>query len=310
MRVRAWGADGEESEWSEPATVEAGLLDPADWSARFITPDIEEDTSKPQPAQLMRREFALRPGVASARLYITALGVYAAQINGAAVGDHVLAPGWTSYNHRLRYQSFDVTDMLREGPNAIGVSLGEGWYRGRLGFGSGRRNIYGDRQALLAQLEVTYADGSTERIATDEGWRAATGPILASEIYDGETYDARLERPGWATAGYDDADWAGVRRIEARPRPGGGLTSARARHRTPYGPAECAWELADGRLSVSLLVPPGTTADVILPGAEGAPIAVGPGAHRWSVAYQKPAPRRSAASLDSPVAEVIDDPLV
>jgi alpha-L-rhamnosidase len=98
-----------------------------------------------------------------------ALGVYDAQINGAPVGDHVLAPGWTSYDHRLRYQTFDVTGLLREGANALGVMLGDGWYRGRLGFGSGRRNIYGDRLALLAQLEITYADGTTERIVTEAG---------------------------------------------------------------------------------------------------------------------------------------------
>ena len=126
----------------------------------------------------------------------------------------MLAPGWTSYTHRLRYQTFDVTAMLREGTNALGAMLGDGWYRGRLGFGGGRRNIYGDRLALLAQLEISYADGSSERIVTDETWRAARGPILASDIYDGESYDARLERPGWATPGYDDRDWVGVRPVE------------------------------------------------------------------------------------------------
>ena len=104
--------------------------------------------------------------------------------------------------------------MLREGTNALGAMLGDGWYRGRLSFGGGRRNIYGDRLALLAQLEISYADGSSERIITDETWRAAPGPIIASDIYDGESYDARLERPGWAAAGYDDHDWAGVRPVE------------------------------------------------------------------------------------------------
>src|SRR6185295_7318792 len=136
--------------------------------------------------------------------------VYEAQLNGTTIGDHVLAPGWTSYSHRLRYQTFDVTEMLREGANTLGAMLGDGWYRGRLAFGGGRRNIYGDRLALLAQLEIQYADGTTARISTDETWRAATGPILASDIYDGETYDARLERSGWAAPGYDDGDWSAV----------------------------------------------------------------------------------------------------
>ncbi len=202
VRVRVWAA------------VEAGLLAPADWSARFITPAWDEDSSRAQPAPLLRREFTVRPGVQRARLYITALGVYSAQLNGAAVGDHVLAPGWTSYNHRLRYQTFDVTGLLTPGANVIAATLGDGWFRGRFGYHGGRRNIYGDRLALLAQLEIAYADGSRDSIVTDLDWRAATGPILAGEIYDGETYDARRERPGWARPGYDDHDWAGVRLVE------------------------------------------------------------------------------------------------
>jgi len=214
VRVRVWDGDGQVSAWSEPVVVEAGLLYHDDWTAHFVTPDWDEDTSMPQPAPLLRRAFEVRPGLASARLYITALGVYEAQLNGVTVGDHVLDPGWTSYHHRLRYQTFDVTSLLREGRNAIGAILGDGWYRGRLGFGGGRRNIYGERLALLAQLEIRYADGTTERIVTDESWRAATGPILMSDIYDGESYDARLERPGWSAPGYDDSDWAGVRPVE------------------------------------------------------------------------------------------------
>jgi alpha-L-rhamnosidase len=210
VRVRVHGTDGATSDWSAPYPVEAGLLDPGAWSARFVSPGWDEDTSRAQPGPLLRREFEVRRGVRQARLYITALGVYEAQINGAVVGDHVLDPGWTSYDYRLRYQTFDVTGMLREGRNAIGAILADGWYRGRLGFGGGHRNIYGDRLALLAQLEIAYADGMVERVVTDESWRATTGPILAADLYDGETYDARLERPGWAMPGYDAADWSPV----------------------------------------------------------------------------------------------------
>ncbi len=137
--------------------MEAGLLSADDWSARFVTPAWEEDTSRPQPSPLLRREFDVRPGVTAARLYITALGLYEAQINGAPVGEYIFDPGWTSYAYRLRYQTFDVTEMLREGRNAIGAILGDGWYRGRLGFNGGRRNIYGDRLGLLAQLEISYS---------------------------------------------------------------------------------------------------------------------------------------------------------
>ncbi len=214
VRVRVWGQDGSASDWSEPATVEAGLLDLVDWRARFVSPDWEEDTSKPQPGPLLRREFELRAGVKQARLYITALGVYEAQINGSVVGDHVMAPGWTSYNHRLRCQTFDVTSLLREGRNAIGAMLGDGWFRGRLGFGGGKANIYGNRLALLAQLEVEYADGSHETITSDEAWQAAKGPIVTNDIYDGETYDARLEQDGWAEPGFNTAGWSGVRMLE------------------------------------------------------------------------------------------------
>ncbi|HSK66917.1 MAG TPA: family 78 glycoside hydrolase catalytic domain, partial [Anaerolineales bacterium] len=214
VRARVRGMDGVASDWSEPASIEIGLLHLGDWTARFVGPDWDEDLSKPQPAPLLRREFDVRADVQSARLYITALGVYEAQLNGKVVGDHVMAPGWTSYRHRLRYQTFDVTDLLREGRNALGAMLGDGWFRGRLSFGGGHRNIYGDRLGLLGQLEITYADGTIDRVSTDETWTATTGPILASDIYDGETYDARLERRGWSDANYDHGDWTPVRLID------------------------------------------------------------------------------------------------
>src|SRR5205085_5934387 len=111
------GSDGSASGWSAHYPVEAALLHPGDWSAHFATPDWEEDKSHPQPSPMLRREFAVKAGLRQARLYITALGVYEAQINGARVGDHVLDPGWTSYDHRFIYQTFDVTPMLNEGQN-------------------------------------------------------------------------------------------------------------------------------------------------------------------------------------------------
>ena len=216
VRARVWGMDGGASDWSEPTSIEVGLLHPQDWSARFVGPDWEEDLSQPQPAPLLRREFDVRSGMRMARLYITSLGVYEAQLNGKVIGDHVMAPGWTSYKHRLRYQTFDVTDFLQEGRNAIGAMLGDGWFRGRLGFGGGHRNIYGDRLGLLAQLEIAYDDGTVERVVTDDAqaWHAVAGPILASDIYDGEMYDARLERDGWSEPNFDDSEWTSVRLIE------------------------------------------------------------------------------------------------
>ncbi len=214
VRVRVWGNDGQVSAWSQSEVLEAGLLQPSDWSAHFVSPTWKEDISHPNPAPYLRREFELRPGVKAARLYISSLGLYEAQINGSIVGDQVLAPGWTVYDQRLRYQTFDVTGMLREGRNAIGAILADGWYRGLIGWGGGRRNIWGEHLGLLAQLEIWYDDGSSERIVTDETWHAATGPILSSGIYEGETYDARLEQPGWSLPGFDDAHWITVGRLE------------------------------------------------------------------------------------------------
>jgi alpha-L-rhamnosidase len=210
-RVRVWGSGGEVSPWSAPAPLEAGLLDPAEWKARFIAP--AAPANGPPAAPLLRREFVARAAVDRARLYVTALGLYEVEINGIRAGDHVLAPGWTSYHHRLRYQTLDVTSLLRQGANAIGAMLGEGWYAGRMGF-EGRRNIWGDRLALLAQLEISYADGSVDVVVTDDAWRSASGPIVSSGIYDGEAYDARLERDGWSHAGYDDAAWAPVEVVD------------------------------------------------------------------------------------------------
>ena len=177
-------------EWSEPATVETGLLRAGDWSAKFVGPRTIGGIG--QRAPILTRSVALRPGIVSARLYATAHGVYTATINGTRVGDEVLAPGWTSYRHRLRYQTHDVTSLLREGTNDVEVLLGNGWYRGRLGW-SGRRAVYGDRLALLAQLEVTYADGSTEVVGTDERWSARESQIVADDLYDGQHTDLTAE---------------------------------------------------------------------------------------------------------------------
>ncbi len=214
VRVRVWGNDGGVSDWSAPIAIEAGLLAPTDWAARFTAPAWDEDPKHVHPAPFLRRNFTLRAGIRTARLYVTALGLYEAHLNGQVVGDHVLAPGWTVYDARLRYQTFDVTGLLREGNNTIGAILGDGWFRGRLGFGGGRSNIYGEHLGLLAQLEVDYADGSSERIVTDEGWRATTGPIRMSGLYDGETYDARLDLPGWSTPGFDDTAWQPTRTLD------------------------------------------------------------------------------------------------
>jgi alpha-L-rhamnosidase len=211
-QVRVWDNNGRASPWSVPAFWETGLLDPAEWSAKWIAPDISEDTARSNPSPMLRRKFVLRPSIKSARLYVTSLGLNAVELNGKRVTDDLFRPGWTSYDKRLQYDTYDVTSLLTPGANAIGATLGDGWYRGRSGWG-GRRNGYGTTLGLLAQIVIRYQDGSKETIGTDDRWKASTGPILFSDIYDGESYDARLEKSGWSRADYNDVSWHGVKLI-------------------------------------------------------------------------------------------------
>jgi len=210
-RVRVWDGTGRASAWSAPASWETGLLMPADWTASWIGTAPASNDSVALPSPLFRRAFRLSGPVASARVYATSLGLYELYLNGQRVGDQLFTPGWTSYHRRLQYQTYDVTALLRSGDNALGAVLGDGWYRGQLGF-SGQRNLYGKRLGVLVQLEVRYRDGRTERIVSDSSWRTSTGggPIQSSDIYGGETYDARRERSGWDGAAYDDREWTRV----------------------------------------------------------------------------------------------------
>jgi len=209
-QVRIWDGSGKASAWSEPAFWEMGLLQPSDWNATWIEPGLPEDVSKSGPSPMLRREFELKGDIERARAYVTSHGLYVMAINGARVGDAVLTPGWTSYNKRLQYQTYDVTALLKKGRNAVGVTLGNGWYRGNLAWGD-KRNIYGDRLGLLMQIVVTYRGGRKETITSDASWKVSAGPILMSEIYHGETYDARLEKTGWTLPGFADGQWSGVK---------------------------------------------------------------------------------------------------
>ncbi|HEY3219906.1 MAG TPA: family 78 glycoside hydrolase catalytic domain [Gemmatimonadales bacterium] len=217
-RVRVWDTNGRVSPWSPIAYWETGLLQSGDWAARWIGPPSTSADSLPSPSPLLRRVFRVADAVRSARLYVTSLGLYELYLNGQRVGDQVFTPGWTSYHRRLQYQTYDVTALLRPGANAVGAMLGDGWYRGNLGF-FGKRNLYGQRLALRAQLEIQYASGRSERVVTDADWKTTTGPVLASDIYGGETYDARRELSGWAGAAtpYDDRDWGAVALLDPPP---------------------------------------------------------------------------------------------
>ncbi|OHV43850.1 glycoside hydrolase family 78 protein [Pseudofrankia sp. BMG5.36] len=161
------------------------------------------------PAPYLRREFTVGAGLRSATLHVTALGLIEAHLNGVRVGDEVLAPGWTSYQHRLVVSSHDVTSLLAEGANVLGAILGEGWAVGRLTWEEGRRGLWADRPAGFLQLDLDYGD-HVEAVGSGADWRAGTGAILADGIYDGETYDARRHPDGWSESGFDDSAWSPV----------------------------------------------------------------------------------------------------
>ncbi|WP_238007683.1 family 78 glycoside hydrolase catalytic domain [Dactylosporangium sp. AC04546] len=167
-------------------------------------------------APLVRKAFTVSKPVASARLLTTALGLHETRLNGAKVGADVLAPGWTDYTKRLQYKVYDVTGQLRQGENALGAWLGNGWYSGSLGFAGSQR--YGTQPWYSAVLLITFSDGTITTVRTDNTWKVATGPIRADDLYNGETYDARLAVAGWDAPGFDDASWAAVQlRTGAKP---------------------------------------------------------------------------------------------
>ncbi len=224
-RVRAWDENDQPTAWSETAWFEMGLLDPADWRAEWIGSFLVGSARASVPAPYLRKTFRLEKPPVRARLYVTALGLYEASINGQRVGDTVLTPGWTDYHVRVRYQTYDVTDLLRPGENALGAILGDGWYCGHIEWRD--RQLYGDRPKLLAQLVITHPSGAQTIIASDASWRRAFGPLTEADLIMGEQYDARLEFPGWDAPGFDDARWQPV---ETFPHPAG------LRLQAQYGP--------------------------------------------------------------------------
>ncbi|RZJ84685.1 MAG: alpha-L-rhamnosidase, partial [Chryseobacterium sp.] len=180
--------------WSNVSFFETAMLTAADWQANWI--ELATATNgKVMPAPVFAKQFELTKAVKSARLYVTSHGLYEAEINGKKVGNEFLTPGWTSYHKRLQYQTYDVSTMLKSGANLTAVTIGDGWYRGNLEFNN-KRNLYGKEVALLYQLEIKYTDGSNSIIVSDRSWKSSIeGPVKKSDIYNGETYDARLYQP-------------------------------------------------------------------------------------------------------------------
>ena len=198
-KVCLWDENGEAGAWSE-SFFEAGLLSASDWEAAWITGDYTPDKRERYPVDCFRKVFPVGADVVKARLYITALGLYEAKINGRKAGNFVMAPGYTDYNRRVQYQTYDVADLLQGGENALTVQLADGWYRGSTG-AWGLRNQFGTQTKLLAQLEITYADGVREVFGTDAGWAwSDDGPIRFADNKDGEVVEA-FRTPtyrGWA----------------------------------------------------------------------------------------------------------------
>ncbi|MED0874650.1 family 78 glycoside hydrolase catalytic domain [Bacillus mobilis] len=189
-RVKVWDNHEEESSWSKVAFWETGLKGQHNWSGDWIA-------AKKERTQVMsfHKSFSIKKSVEKARLYITSLGVYEASINKERIGDYYFTPGWTSYDKRVLYQTYDITDLLKDEHNTISVLIGNGWYKGPLTMHH-VRNYYGERRTIIAQIHITYEDGTKEKIVTDDTWKVTSSPILYSEIYEGEVYDARLEESG------------------------------------------------------------------------------------------------------------------
>jgi alpha-L-rhamnosidase len=229
-KARAWDENHSVSEWSESARFEVELEPEQGWRASWIRMGRRQNVRPPTgpgpndpiaraltPVPYLRRAFTA-PRPVSARLYIAALGLYEARLNGRRVGDAVLTPGWTDYNKRIPYQTYDVTGLLREGENVLGVVIADGWYSGFVGFDAKRAGAhYGATPELLAQLVLWFADGTDLWIVTDGQWLARFGAIRHADLLMGESHDLALEPHNWDSPGFDAADWDQVR---CRPRDG------------------------------------------------------------------------------------------
>ena len=193
------------SDWSDSVSVEAGLLNVSDFKVQAIG----DDSNHASPAPAVRKEISLKAHPVKARLYISAHGIYEAYINGDRVGQDYLNPGWTAYDDRVAVHTYDVAKHLQAGKNTLSSLIGDGWYRGHLGF-QGHYDNYGTKTSLVAQIEVSYADGSSETFATDSSWKVSNVEQRFDSIYDGSTIDYNFAQEGWQLNGFDDSAWDSV----------------------------------------------------------------------------------------------------
>jgi alpha-L-rhamnosidase len=211
-RVRIWDSKGNASAWSNPSgTLLTGLLTNDEWKAKWIEP-LESDVRKATPAPIMRKQFSISKPIVSAVAFITSHGMNESFINGKKISDYHFAPGWTTYNKRLQYYTFDVTPMLHQGDNVFGMMLAEGWMLSPLSWN--KTYYYSNLTSSVgafAQIVLTYKDGSKDVIATDGTWKYSTCEVLGSTIYDGETIDANKVQTGWNNTGFNDSKWNAVK---------------------------------------------------------------------------------------------------
>jgi hypothetical protein len=276
-QVRVWDQDGQVSSWSRRATWTMGLLAGADWQGKWISAEGAAAGGKPPGWQtlLLRREFAVKPGLARALVHLCGLGQYELFLNGQQAGHDLLSPGWTKYDKTCLYETHDVTRLLLAGANTVGLILGNGMYNVQGGRYLKFKGSFGPPKAI-AQLVLDYEDGTAEVLATDERWHTAPGPITFSCIYGGEDYDARLEPRGWDLPAFAEAGWAPAKVVEG---PGGqlkGLSCAapplqafevlKPVNYKPLGPGVAVYDLGQNaslmpRLSVA--GPPGAVVRII-----------------------------------------------
>jgi alpha-L-rhamnosidase len=204
-RVCVWTGD-HDSIWSHPVIFRTGLFNSSDWKALWIT--TKEEVLHESP--VLRNEFKLAKRVKEAYAYVTACGFYEFYLNGKKVGDHLLDPGITDYRKTILYSTYDVTRMLKKGNNVAGAMLGNGAYNMRKvddRYSWGEERTFGN-PCLIAQINVTYTDGSQDVIISDASWKYTSGPVTFNNLYGGEDYDARKELSGWLEAGFDDTNWS------------------------------------------------------------------------------------------------------
>ncbi|MFC1763746.1 family 78 glycoside hydrolase catalytic domain [Planctomycetota bacterium] len=237
-KVRVWDQDGKPSVWSRPAHFATSLLDASEWSAEWIgRGPVQEltfpaegwdkqETLNDQRSTLLRKQFSLNKQVKNTKIHICGLGLFELYVNGTKIGaNRELVPLKTDYSKQVLYCSYDITNhVTHNGSNVIGVMLGNGWFNAPKKYWGWKMKWYGSPRAI-AQIHIIYQDGSTETIISDQSWKTTSGPIIENSIYDGETYDARKELPGWCTSQFDDSQWQHAHLVEA---PGGKLISQKA----------------------------------------------------------------------------------